>query len=97
MPVVLVRAGELSTGVVTDELIGTREIVVKTVGPQISGIRGISGATILGDGRIVVILDIGALVRTDWRGRAGAPATTRERRTAASWRWWSTTRSPCGA
>jgi chemosensory pili system protein ChpA (sensor histidine kinase/response regulator) len=69
VPVVLVRAGEHSTGLVADELIGSREIVVKSVGPQISSIRGISGATILGDGRIVIILDIGALVRSEWRSR----------------------------
>jgi chemosensory pili system protein ChpA (sensor histidine kinase/response regulator) len=69
IPVVLVRAGEHSTGLVADELVGSREIVVKSVGPQISSIRGISGATILGDGRIVIILDIGALVRAEWRGR----------------------------
>jgi chemosensory pili system protein ChpA (sensor histidine kinase/response regulator) len=68
LPVVLVRAGEHSTALVIEELIGSREIVVKPVGPQISSIRGISGATILGDGRIVVILDIGALVRAEWRG-----------------------------
>jgi chemosensory pili system protein ChpA (sensor histidine kinase/response regulator) len=74
IPVVLVRAGEHSTGIVADELVGSREIVVKSVGPQISGIRGISGATILGDGRIVIILDIGALVRAEWRTRAAAPA-----------------------
>ena len=72
VPVILVRAGEHSTAVVTDELVGSREIVVKSVGPQISGIRGISGATILGDGRICVILDVGALVRSEWRQR-GAP------------------------
>jgi chemosensory pili system protein ChpA (sensor histidine kinase/response regulator) len=70
IPVVLVRAGEHSTGLIADELVGSREIVVKGVGPQVSSIRGISGATILGDGRIVVILDIGALVRAEWRGRA---------------------------
>src|SRR6202044_712139 len=69
IPVVLVRAGEHSTGLVADELVGSREIVVKSVGPQISNIRGISGATILGDGRIVIILDIGALVRSEWRSR----------------------------
>ncbi|HLY52440.1 MAG TPA: response regulator, partial [Steroidobacteraceae bacterium] len=79
IPVVLVRAGEHSTGLVADELIGSREIVVKSVGPQISGIRGISGATILGDGRIVIILDIGALVRAEWRTRVAAPALPRER------------------
>jgi chemosensory pili system protein ChpA (sensor histidine kinase/response regulator) len=79
IPVVLVRAGDHSTGLVADELIGSREIVVKSVGPQISSIRGISGATILGDGRIVIILDIGALVRAEWRARAQLPAPPRER------------------
>jgi chemosensory pili system protein ChpA (sensor histidine kinase/response regulator) len=52
-----------STALVTDELVGSREIVVKSVGPQIAGIRGIAGATILGDGRIVIILDMGAGAR----------------------------------
>ena len=37
VPMILVRAGEHSTAIVTDELIGSREIVVKTVGPQIPG------------------------------------------------------------
>jgi chemosensory pili system protein ChpA (sensor histidine kinase/response regulator) len=83
--VVLVRAGEHSTALVTDELVGSREIVVKSLGPQISGIRGIAGATILGDGRIVIILDMGSLVRSEWRAR---PAETvvldqRDRRTCA--------------
>ena len=75
VPVVLVRAGEHSTGLVTDELIGSREVVVKSVGPQIAAIRGISGATILGDGRIVIILDTPALVRADWQARIPAPVT----------------------
>jgi chemosensory pili system protein ChpA (sensor histidine kinase/response regulator) len=79
VPVVLVRAGEHSTGLIADELIGSREIVVKAVGPQISSIRGISGATILGDGRIVIILDIGALVRSEWRGRWQTQMTLRDR------------------
>jgi chemosensory pili system protein ChpA (sensor histidine kinase/response regulator) len=78
VPVILVRAGEHSTGLVTDELVGSREIVVKSVGAQISAIRGISGATILGDGRIVIILDIGALVRTDFRART-EPVMPREK------------------
>jgi chemosensory pili system protein ChpA (sensor histidine kinase/response regulator) len=84
LPVVLVRAGELSTGLVAEELIGSREIVVKPVGPQIASIRGVSGATILGDGRIVVILDIGALVRAGWRSRAQAvPREKLDRRPVA--------------
>jgi chemosensory pili system protein ChpA (sensor histidine kinase/response regulator) len=70
LPVILVRAGERSAALVTDELVGSREVVLKSVGPQIASVRGIAGATILGDGRIVIILDVGALVRSEWRGRA---------------------------
>jgi chemosensory pili system protein ChpA (sensor histidine kinase/response regulator) len=42
---------------------GSREIVVKPVGPQLSSLRGISGATIMGDGGVVLILDLAVLVR----------------------------------
>ena len=62
--VILVRAGEFSAALLVDEMLASREIVVKSVGPQLAGIRGISGATILGDGSVVLILDINALVRT---------------------------------
>jgi chemosensory pili system protein ChpA (sensor histidine kinase/response regulator) len=79
VPVILVRAGEHSAALVADELVGSREIVVKSVGPQVAGIRGISGATILGDGRIVIILDMGALVRSEWRSRQTTELTGRER------------------
>ena len=64
VPVILVRAGEHSAALLTDEMISSQEIVVKSIGPQLASIRGISGATILGDGRIVLILDINALVRS---------------------------------
>ncbi len=64
IPVILVRAGEFSAALLTDEMLASREIVVKSVGPQLASIRGIAGATILGDGSIVLILDINALVRT---------------------------------
>ncbi len=64
VPVILVKAGEYSAALLTDEMLTSREIVVKSVGPQLTSIRGISGATILGDGRIVLILDVTALVRT---------------------------------
>jgi chemosensory pili system protein ChpA (sensor histidine kinase/response regulator) len=64
VPVILVNAGEHSTALLTDEMIASQEIVVKTVGPQLASIRGISGATILGDGRIILILDVNTLVRS---------------------------------
>jgi chemosensory pili system protein ChpA (sensor histidine kinase/response regulator) len=75
--VILVRAGENSTALITDEMQDSREIVVKSVGSQLATIRGISGATILGDGRIVVILDVGALVRSARPG-TDAPAAPPE-------------------
>jgi chemosensory pili system protein ChpA (sensor histidine kinase/response regulator) len=46
-----------------DQVLGNREIVVKPVGPQIGSIPGIYGATITGDGSVVVILDAAPLVR----------------------------------
>ena len=61
---ILVNAGESSTALVADALVDSREIVVKPLGPQLAGIRGIAGATILGDGSVAVILDVGALVRS---------------------------------
>jgi chemosensory pili system protein ChpA (sensor histidine kinase/response regulator) len=69
VPVVLVRSGENSTALVIDELLGNREVVVKAVGPQVASIEGISGATILGDGRVVLILDMPTLVRRGARVR----------------------------
>jgi chemosensory pili system protein ChpA (sensor histidine kinase/response regulator) len=84
VPLILIKAGEHSTAIVPDELVGSREMVVKSVGPQIATIRGISGATIMGDGRIVIILDMGALVRSEWRGRGEILQGPREdRRTFA--------------
>ncbi len=64
VPVILVHAGEYSAALLVDEMLASREIVVKALGPQLASIRGISGATILGDGSIVLILDVHALVRT---------------------------------
>ncbi|HEX6929345.1 MAG TPA: Hpt domain-containing protein [Gammaproteobacteria bacterium] len=63
VPVLLVKAGDHAAALVTEGMEGSREIVVKSVGPQISSIRGISGATLLGDGSILLILEVGGLVR----------------------------------
>jgi len=63
VPVVLVRSGDQSVAVHVDSVQGSREIVVKSLGPQFAGVGGISGATILGDGSVVVILDLLALIR----------------------------------
>jgi len=63
IPVVLVQTGDHRLALRVDSLLGNREIVVKSLGPQISAVPGIVGATILGDGRVVLILDVGALIR----------------------------------
>lgn len=63
VPLLLVSAGDLRVAVAVDQVLGNREIVVKPVGPQIASIPGIYGATITGDGSIVVILDVAPLVR----------------------------------
>ncbi|KRA46813.1 Hpt domain-containing protein [Pseudoxanthomonas sp. Root630] len=63
VPLLLVRAGDLRAAVAVDQVLGNREIVVKPVGPQIASIQGIYGATITGDGSVVVILDAAPLVR----------------------------------
>ena len=63
MPVLLIRSTEHTVAIVVDELVGSREVVVKAVGPQLATIAGISGATILGDGSVVIILDIHSLIR----------------------------------
>ncbi|WP_119717371.1 Hpt domain-containing protein [Cognatilysobacter tabacisoli] len=83
MPVLLIRAGELRAAVCVDQVIGNREIVVKPVGPQVASLPGIFGATIMGDGRVVVILDVAPLVRRQMllpRDHVPAPVVVVEQR-----------------
>ncbi|MDF2644025.1 MAG: response regulator receiver:CheW-like protein:ATP-binding region, ATPase-like:Hpt [Pseudomonas sp.] len=63
LPVLLVHLQDQWVAVQVDALAGSREIVVKNLGPQFSRVQGISGATILGDGRVVFILDLMAQIR----------------------------------
>jgi chemosensory pili system protein ChpA (sensor histidine kinase/response regulator) len=65
LPVILVRGAEQPMALQVDSLMGSREIVVKSLGPQFGTVRGVSGATILGDGNVVVILDLPAMIRSD--------------------------------
>ena len=60
--VVIVKKGDKMAGLVIDELIGQQEIVIKSLGKYIKQCRFISGATILGDGEIALILDANALI-----------------------------------
>ena len=55
--VLLLRAGDERVAVLVDEVLGSREIMVKHVGAQIGSVQGILGATVLGDGRGVLIIN----------------------------------------
>ena len=63
LPMLMVKSGEHRAAILVDNLLGSREIVVKSVGPQLSTLRGISGATIMGDGSVVLIIDLAMLIR----------------------------------
>lgn len=55
--------GAAAVGIAVDRILGQKEIVVRTFGDQLVKVNGVSGATELGDGRVVLILDVAALVR----------------------------------
>ncbi|WAM35013.1 chemotaxis protein CheA [Caldicellulosiruptor morganii] len=60
--VVIVKRGEKLTGIVVDKLLGQQDIVIKSLGKYLEGVRLVSGATILGDGSVAMILDPNVLV-----------------------------------
>ena len=60
--VVVVKKGDKMAGLVVDELIGQQEIVIKSLGKYISKCKIISGATVLGDGEVALILDANTLI-----------------------------------
>ncbi|HMW44174.1 MAG TPA: response regulator, partial [Plasticicumulans sp.] len=62
-PVLLFRSADMRAAIQVDAVLGRQEIIVKPVGPQLSAVPGVSGATVLADGRVVIILDMPALVR----------------------------------
>ncbi|HJW80982.1 MAG TPA: Hpt domain-containing protein [Acidiferrobacterales bacterium] len=65
VPVLLGRSGGRQVAIQVDGLAGTREVVIKPLGAQLAGIEGLGGATILGDGSVVLILDVPGLWLTE--------------------------------
>ena len=61
--VVVVHAGEAKAGIVVDNLIGQQEIVIKTLGNLFAGLKLFGGATVLGDGRVALILDVATMIQ----------------------------------
>ncbi len=72
--VVVVQNGETTIGLVVDQLIGMQEVVLKSLEKNFQSIPGLSGASILGDGRVSLILDLDAVIELS----ASLPARRRE-------------------
>ena len=53
----LLKSGQNTTAVHVDEMIGNQEVVVKNIGPQLARVSGIAGATVLGTGEVVLIIN----------------------------------------
>lgn len=61
--IVIVKRGEKTAGLVVDSLIGQHEVVLKSLGNYLTNVNAISGATILGDGEVALIVDSNALIK----------------------------------
>ena len=74
--VVVVQLGSRLLGLVVDRLPYQEEVVIKSMGPLLSGIRGMAGATITGDGKVVLILDVAEILQDiQLRQQSGAVQT----------------------
>lgn len=60
--VVVVKIADKSFGIKVDELIGQKEVVIKSLGNYLGNLEGIAGSTIMGDGTVVMILDLSELI-----------------------------------
>lgn len=61
-PVVVVEAGDKKAGLIVETLLGQQEIVIKSLGKVLEGMRGIAGATVLANGEVALILDVSSLM-----------------------------------
>jgi len=61
--IVVVKKGDKMAGLVVDSFIGQQEIVLKSLGQYLTNVFAISGATILGDGQVALIVDCNALIQ----------------------------------
>ena len=76
--VVVTRSGEKVAGILVDALVRQQEVVIKSIGERLKTIPGIAGATEVGEGEIVLVIDVGTLIE-QFGGKA------REMRAAVAW------------
>lgn len=76
--VVVTRAGEKTVGILVDALVRQQEVVIKSIGERLKRVPGIAGATEIGEGEIVLVVDVGSLIdhfgRRAREGRAAVAA-----------------------
>ena len=80
----IVQYGQLRAGLLVDGLLGECQAVIKPLGRLFGKVKGLSGSTILGDGRVALILDIPHLVQHTQQQEQGNTAAYAERSVAAA-------------
>jgi len=73
-PMLLLHAGDKRIAFAVDQVAGVQEILVKPLGSQLSRVRNVAGATVLGTGRVVPVLNVADLFRSALLGQASTPA-----------------------
>jgi two-component system chemotaxis sensor kinase CheA len=66
--IVVVGLAERRLGIIVDSLLGQKEVVIKSLGGYLSTVPGVAGSTILGDGRVVMIIDVGEFMKLSATG-----------------------------
>ena len=77
LPVLVFRSGVRPLAVAVDELVGKEEVVIKSVGGVLESVGPFGGATISGDGRVILLVDPSRLTDQAWAGRAGEARAAR--------------------
>ncbi len=84
--IVVLQAEDSQFGLIVDEITDTEEIVVKPLGKQLKGISAFSGATIMGDGRVALILDVPGLAQRAQSDRGSARVGSATKDSQRGWR-----------
>ncbi|MBE9566868.1 MAG: chemotaxis protein CheW, partial [Proteobacteria bacterium] len=66
MRIVVVKSADQEVGLIVESLVGEQEIVLKPIGDALGDVPGLSGATILGDGTVALVLDVASLMDQAW-------------------------------